>query len=52
MKRLLPLLLILVLLGCDKNKISLPQAHVYDAIFIGDSLTQLAVIESPMKMAS
>ena len=46
MKRLLPLLLILVLLGCDKNKISLPQAHVYDAIFIGDSITANWVKES------
>ena len=45
MKKLLSLILILVLLGCDK-KIELPQAHVYDAIFIGDSITANWVKES------
>ena len=39
MKKLLPLLFILVLFGCDKNKQIVPQPHVYDAIFIGDSIT-------------
>ena len=44
MKRLLPLILILILSGCEK-KIE-PQAHVHDAIFIGDSITANWVKES------
>ena len=39
MKKILPFILILLLFGCDKNKIDLPQPHVYDAICIGDSIT-------------
>ena len=44
MKKLLPLILILVLFGCKKQ--IEPQAHVYDAIFIGDSITANWVKES------
>ena len=46
MKKLLPLLFILVLFGCDKNKQNLPQPNIYDAIFIGDSITANWVKES------
>ena len=44
MKKLLPLIFILILSGCEK-KIE-PQAHVHDAIFIGDSITANWVKES------
>ena len=44
MKKLLPLILILVLFGCKKQ--DEPQAHVHDAIFIGDSITANWVRES------
>ena len=44
MKKLLPLILILVLFGCKKQ--DEPQAHVHDAIFIGDSITANWVKES------
>ena len=44
MKKLLPLIFILILSGCEK-KIE-PRAHVHDAIFIGDSITANWVKES------
>ena len=44
MKKLLPLIFIRILSGCEK-KIE-PQAHVHDAIFIGDSITANWVKES------
>ena len=47
MKKILPLLLILVLFGCDKKKQQgNVQTHTYDAIFIGDSITANWVKES------
>ena len=40
MKKIIPFILILFLFGCDsKNRQEVVPTHVYDAIFIGDSIT-------------
>lgn len=46
MKRLLPFILLLALIGCDNKDSGGGQAKVYDAIFIGDSITANWVKES------
>ena len=47
MKKLLSLICILVLFGCDKkNEQDVIPTHIYDAIFIGDSITANWVKES------
>ena len=47
MKKILPLILILFLFGCDsKNGQEVVPTHIHDAIFIGDSITANWVKES------
>ena len=45
MKKLLPLILVLFLFGCDNKKQEVAP-HIHDAIFIGDSITANWVKES------